>query len=359
MRKPFKHLMNLLRFNNGAEIPTTGPIKAEWEVVNTCNAKCLTCLYWQEKTDSRIFSTSEGKNLIQQLARSGLLNLCFTGGEPFLRKDLVELLSYAKKYGITTSVVTNGLLISERRARELVDAKLDTIYVSIDAAEAGLNDEIRGLKGYFDLALAAIDNLKSMRGNTNPRIFLKATISNKNVDQLMPLADLADTKGIDGFSFQMAQVLKNANFVFDESLLLDQKNRTVFLEQLELLLKDFSHLLTGSFEYYQALRDYFENPDSLQKYRSTSGFSFAQIDSFGGVFTCPAKSNQIGDMRETTFENIWFGQTANDIRQEKKIAAKSSYLFETLGNMNVAVSDLSLKRFFKLVRPIWEGAKSF
>ncbi len=110
----------------------------------------------------------------------------------------------------------------------------------------------------------------------------------------MPLAELANTKGIDGFSFQLAQVLENANFIFDESLLLDQKNRGVFLEQLELLLKDFSHLLIGSFEYYQALQDYVENPESLQKYRSISGFSFAQIDSFGKSFTCPAKNNQIG-----------------------------------------------------------------
>lgn len=357
MRKPFKHLTNLLRFNRGAEIPTTGPIKAEWEVINTCNAKCLTCLHWKEKADSKILSTSEGKNLIQQLARSGLLNLYFTGGEPLLRKDLTELLSYAKKYGLSTALVTNGLLISERRARELVNAKLDTIYISIDAAEADLNDEIRGLNGYFDLALAAIDNLKSMRRNANPKIFIKATISNKNVDQLVRLAELANTKGIDGFSFQLAQILENANFIFDESLLLDQQNRNVFLEQLELLLKDFSHLLTGSFEYYQALQEYIENPESLQKYRSISGFSFAQIDPYGKIFTCPAKDNQIGDFRENTFENIWFGQIANNIRQGKKVNANSSYLFETLGNMNIAVSDLNLKRFFKLVRPILDGAK--
>ncbi len=359
MKKQFKHLTNFLRFNRGAEIPSTGPIKAEWEVINTCNAKCLTCLHWKEKPDSRILSTSEGKNLIQQLARSGLLNLYFTGGEPLLRKDLIELLAYAKKYGLSTALVTNALLLTERRAQELVNAKLDTIYISIDAAEADLNDEIRGLNGYFDLALTAIDNLKSMRRNANPRILIKATISSKNVDQLVPLAELANTKGIDGFGFQLAQVLENANFLFDESLLLDQHNRNVFLEQLEFLLKDFSHLLTGSFEYYQALQDYVENPESMQKYRSISGFSFAHIDPFGKVFTCPAKVNQIGDFRKKTFENIWFGQAANDLRQQKGVNTKSSYLFETLGKMNVAVSDLNVKRFFKLVRPILDGAKLF
>jgi len=359
MRKPFKHLTNLLRFNRGAEIPTTGPIKAEWEIINTCNAKCLTCLHWKEKSDSKILSTAQGKSLIQQLARSGLLNLYFTGGEPLLRKDLAELLSYAKKYGLSTALVTNGLLISERRARELVNTKLDTIYISIDAAEADLNDEIRGLNGYFDLALAAIDNLKSMCRNGNPRIFIKATISCKNVDQIVPLAKLANRKGIEGFSFQLAQLLKNANFIFDESLLLGQQNRHVFVEQMELLIKSFSHLLTGSIEYYQALQDYVANPESLQKYRSISGFSFVQIDPYGRIFTCPAKDNQIGDFRENTFEKIWFGQIANNLRQEKEANVKSSYLFETLGNMNVAVSDLSLKRFFKLVRPILNGAKLF
>lgn len=359
MRKPFKHLTNLRRFNGGAQIPTVGPLKAEWEVINTCNAKCLTCLDWQEKSNSRILSKTEGKNLIQQLAGSGVLNLCFTGGEPLLRKDLIEQIAHAKELDLSTTLVSNGLLITERRARDLVDAKLDTIYISVDAANAKLNDEIRGLKGYFDLALAAIDNLKSMRRNAGPRIIIKATINNKNADQLIPLAELAKVKGIDGFSFQLAQRLENTNFIFDESLLIQEKRRDVFIEQLERLLTDFGELLNGSYEYYQALRDFVTNPESMKKYRSISGFSFVQIDPCGGVYTCPAKENKIGHIREDSFEDIWFGQTANELRREKKLDTKPSHLFEALGNMNVAVSNLNLKRFFKLVRPLLEGAKLF
>ncbi|MFQ5822470.1 MAG: radical SAM/SPASM domain-containing protein [bacterium] len=357
MKKRIKHLTNLLRFNRGVEIPVIGPLKAEWEVINTCNAKCTTCLHWKNKPDSSILSTSEGKNLIKQLAESGLLKLCITGGEPLLRKDLNELIYFANGQGLSISLISNGLLITERRARELVDVNLDTIFISIDAAQANLNDKIRGLNGYFDLAMAAIDNLKSMRRNAWPNIFIKATITKLNVNQLVSLAKLAVSKGIDGLSFQLAQILENENFIFNKSLLLDAKNQEKLIEELDKVINKYGKILTGSLEYYHAMRKFFEKPDYFKQYRSVSGFSYVVIDSWGKIFTNPAKINKIGDIREDSFKNIWYGKTANELRRRKEVQVETSYLFDSIGSMSVNFSDLNLKRFFKLLRPIFHGAE--
>lgn len=358
MKKRIRHLTNLWRFNRGAEIPIIGPLKAEWEVINYCNAKCITCLHWKAQPGAGILTTLEGKKLIEQLAESGLLSLCFTGGEPLLRKDLIELLYFAKQKGLSTTLVTNALLITERRARNLVEANLDNIFISIDAAQAKLNDKIRGMNGYFDLAMTAIDNLKSMRRNAGPNIFIKATITNLNVNQLVPLTELAVSKGIDGISFQLAQILENANFIFDNALLLNAKHRKILKEQLDKVITINKHeqILTGSLEYYDALRNFLEGPEYFKQYRDVSGFSYVVVDPQGQIFTSPAKTNKIGDIRQESFANIWYGKTANALRKEEKVPGKASYLFDTIGSMSVSLSDLRLKRFFKLLRPIFDGA---
>lgn len=359
MKKRVKHLTNLLRFKRGAVVPIIGPLKAEWEVINTCNAKCNTCIHWKRKPDPRILTNSEGKALIRQLAESGLLHLCFSGGEPLLRKDLSELIDFAERQGLSTSLMSNGLLITERRARELVDAKLDTIYISIDAASPNLNDKIRGFEGYFDLAIAAIDNLKSMRRNARPKIFIKATLTTKNIHQLVPLAKLSVSRGIDGLSFQLAQFLEHTDFVFDKSLLLTGEYQSLLLENLDKVVHEYGKILTCSLEYYQALRNFLQEPDSVKQYRSVSGFSFVVIDYLGNIFTCPMKINKIGNIRKDSFKNIWYGQKAKELRKSSDVKCESNCLFDSLGSMSVSFSDLNFKRFFKLLRPIFNGAEFF
>ncbi len=357
MRKPFRHLTNLLRFNRGANIPIMGPLKAEWEVIHQCNARCKTCLHWQGKPDPTILSTAEGKALIQQLAESGLLNLCFTGGEPLLRKDLTELIRYAKSQGLSASLLTNGLLITERRARDLVNSGLDTVFISLDAAEPRLNDELRGLPGYFDLALTAIDNLKAMRRNGGPDIIIKATVTRKNVRQLVPLAELARTKGIEGFSFQLAQRLEKAGLVVDKALLLNNHHRNGLIRELNRLTREYKQLLAGTLEYYETLADSLKQPGAWKKYRPVTGFSYVLVDAWGNVFTCPAKLSKLGSIRETAFEEIWYGQAANELRKGEHAVADSSYLFDHVGSMSVTLNDLNWKRMVRLLRPIFAGGK--
>ena len=118
MYKKVKHIQNFLRFTKGKFKPIIGPVKAAWEVVYTCNAKCRTCLRWQTKSDPQTLSTQDGKKLIKQLAKIGVLNLTFTGGEPLLRNDIYELIKYAKRKKLSTALMSNGLLINERRASE-------------------------------------------------------------------------------------------------------------------------------------------------------------------------------------------------------------------------------------------------
>lgn len=86
----------------------------------------------------------------------------FGGGEPFLRDDFLDILSYAHSRGITTCVSTNGTVLSEPLVDELLRMGPVYLQVSLDGACAETNDVIRG-KGTFARVLAAIE-LLSTRG---------------------------------------------------------------------------------------------------------------------------------------------------------------------------------------------------
>lgn len=355
MRRKVKHLTNLLLFSRGRQDPIIGPLKAEWEVINICNARCTTCLHWQRKKDPSVLSTDEGMDLIRQLARAGVLSLCFTGGEPFLRKDLMELIGFAKRRGLYTSVVTNGLLVTERRAKELVDAGLDAVFISLDAADPELNDELRGMRGYFDLALSAIDNLKSMRRNAGPKIFIKVTVTTRNIGQLVPLAQLSSEKCIDGLSFQLAQILEKTDFVFDEALLIKEGDYSRLVDQIDVILNKYRRLLYGSVEYYQALRNFLQNGNSFDHLRCVSGFSYVFIDAWGHFFTSPSKTCQLGSIRSDSFNEIWYGEAMQDLRRGQSLFNKRDYLFESVGKMSAYMSDLSPTRLFRSIGALFNG----
>jgi MoaA/NifB/PqqE/SkfB family radical SAM enzyme len=207
--------------------------------------------------------------------------------------------------------------------------------------------------------MSAIDNVKAMRSGGKPGIIIKATVSSKNVRHLAALAELADRRGIEGFRFQLAQVVKNANFVFDRSLLLTDKERAILVQQLDRLIQRFAYLLSGSLEYYQGLRDFLERPESVRKFRSISGFSFVVIDPWGRLFTSPAKVQEIGNIRRDSFQSIWYGEAVNRLRRQRDSRPQSSYLFDDMGSMSVSVGQLNAMRFLKLLGPIFAGAKSF
>jgi radical SAM protein with 4Fe4S-binding SPASM domain len=113
----------------------------------------------------------------------------FTGGEPLLRVDLFAILNYAKHCGFSTSLLSNGTLITDSVARQLKQAELQDIQISLDGLER-THDGIRG-KGSFTRALRGIENLVSQGINT----YINLTLSRLNMEEIEGLASLARDLG--------------------------------------------------------------------------------------------------------------------------------------------------------------------
>ena len=135
-------------------------------------------------------STEEAKKIVDHVADFGATFFGITGGQPFLRKDLFEVLDYASEKGLSTSIITDGRLLDEEVFKKIVKNQTK-ISVSIDGAK-NTNDAIRG-KGAYEAAVSAIARFsKEKLLNCLVYTFANAgKITNANEDDMRYVLDLA------------------------------------------------------------------------------------------------------------------------------------------------------------------------
>ncbi|MDZ7267383.1 MAG: radical SAM protein [candidate division KSB1 bacterium] len=359
MLKQVKHLQNLLRFARGEHEPIIGPIKAVWEVLYICNARCRTCECWQQAPDEEVLSTAEGMDLIRQLAENGVMSLCFTGGEPLLRKDIFELIACAKRHHLSTALMSNGLLINERRAKKLIDAGLDLIYISLDGSTPELNDSLRGIKGYFDLASQAIENLKALRSNARPKIYVAFTINKANLYDLENMARFVKKRALEGLSFQPALHRPAVRYRVDEDLALGPGDAARLQAMVDRVLKMYGELLPMNRDYYRQFASLTEQPDRLWQQHSVAGFAFASIDPRGNIYPDPLQTELMGNIREQRFDEIWYGRRAREVRGRIARQEVPAGFFESVVPLTLAVQRMSPLRLHRALKPILTLAQHF
>ncbi len=359
MLKQVKHLQNLLRFAKGEHEPIIGPIKAAWEVDYLCNARCRTCECWQAAPDARVLSTAEGMDLIKQLAENGVMNLCFTGGEPLLRKDIFELIACAKRHHLATALMSNGLLINDRRAKKLIDAGLDLIYISLDGSTPELNDSLRGIKGYFELASQAIENLKALRSNARPKIYVAFTINKANLYDLENMARFVKARALEGLSFQPALHRPKVRYRVDEELALGPGDAATLQSMVDRVLKMYGELLPMNRDYYRQFATFAEQPHRLWQQHSVAGFAFASIDPWGNIYPDPLETELMGNIREQRFEEIWYGRRAREVRGRIARQEVPAGFFECVVPLTLAVQRMSPLRLHRALKPIFTTAEHF
>jgi MoaA/NifB/PqqE/SkfB family radical SAM enzyme len=185
---------------------TVRPLSAHIKLTENCQAKCISCDYWKTRWQDAI-DTEQAIDLVNQIAGAGIRSLRLTGGEPLLRKDMFEILKQAKTGSLKNIILqTNGLLLKKLH-KEVNDSPITKVAVSVDGLEK-TNDQIRGIKGYFGLAL---DGLRLLRGK---KLALSVTLNKVSAAELNQLREVADGVGAEIETNILSQslfFLKNAD----------------------------------------------------------------------------------------------------------------------------------------------------
>jgi len=165
-----------------------GPLATHVEVIAACNLTCRHC-FAGELPRKTSLTLGELDRLFGELAALGSFRLGLTGGEPLLRKDLLDIIDAALAHGLHPCLTTNGLLLDERLARELGRRELVWLNVSLDGATAATSDAVRG-SGTFD---AVVAKLRAV--GRHMRFSLAFTITSASASEVEACAELARALG--------------------------------------------------------------------------------------------------------------------------------------------------------------------
>ena len=160
-----------------------------------CNFRCRFCPYWKRHAKTDRQSVGDFERGAASLAEIGSLFVSLAGGEPFLRRDLAQIVRAVARYHFPF-VTTNGWLVNQDNARTLFEAGLCGASVSLDYADASRHDEARGRQGAFDRAVRAIEHLRDGRTAGHQRVNIMAVLMDDNLDQMEPLCRLATDLGV-------------------------------------------------------------------------------------------------------------------------------------------------------------------
>lgn len=159
-----------------------------------CNQKCLNCYAAGEiKGNEEELSTNDWKKIIDKLRNASIPQITFTGGEPTLREDLVELVEYSSWF--VTRLNTNGQLLTKELCDELYNASLDNVQITLYSSNPNIHNLLVGTNGY-DLTIKGIENAVS----SGLQININTPLCSLNKDYLNTIDYLYHTFGIRYFT---------------------------------------------------------------------------------------------------------------------------------------------------------------
>jgi AdoMet-dependent heme synthase len=179
------------------------PFFVQFHLTEKCNLSCLHC-YQNSTSDEMIYedviyTINSIASTVHCWASHYSMDMApsihFTGGEPLLRKDIFDVLRYARSKGFSTSLLSNGTTINNKIARRLKDVDVRDVQVSVDGLEE-VHDSIRG-SGTFRKALSGILNLVIEGIDTN----INMTVSSLNYGEIDSLVRLAKELGVNTVGF--------------------------------------------------------------------------------------------------------------------------------------------------------------
>ncbi|MFZ0944736.1 MAG: 12,18-didecarboxysiroheme deacetylase [Syntrophobacteraceae bacterium] len=196
-----------------------------WNVTRRCNLKCLHCYaHARDEEFSGELSTSQGKAVLDDLAAFGSPVVLFSGGEPLVRPDLIELAEYAVAKGMRAVISTNGTLINSRIAGDLKKVGLSYVGISLDGLDE-VNDRFRGVKGAFRKAMEGITACR----DAGIKVGLRFTMNRLNVLEMPGIFDLLEKHDIPRVCFYHLVYAGRASELMNEDLSHQQTREAVDL----------------------------------------------------------------------------------------------------------------------------------
>ncbi len=221
--------MKIVEYKKGHEerlknlkVVLSNPLSLCWQISKKCNYHCPFCLSG-EQTDGEL-SLEQIKSIIDELAAANLVRIDFTGGEPLLRPDFCDILTYASNKGIETLVTSNGSIWNEKIAKTLLETNT-LLLISLDGDEQ-THDKSRGTGAYK----RAVENIQKYRDAGIP-IRINYLIRKDNLDKIDYIYNLVKELKVNRLFFII--IAPQGKAFVNRDLLLSDEERKIYLDKIK------------------------------------------------------------------------------------------------------------------------------
>jgi radical SAM protein with 4Fe4S-binding SPASM domain len=296
-----------------------------------CTNRCSMCNIWKYPTK---VEEEFSPGILNKLPKLSFCNI--TGGEPFLRDDIEEIIYILKKKAKRVVVSTNGYL-----TEKIIDVAKKNKEIGIRVSLEGLsvtNDELRGIKGGFDQGLKTLLRLKELGLKD---IGFAITVSSRNAKDMLELYQLSKAINVE---FATA-VVHNSYYFHKYDNRIEKRDEVIvcFEELIEKLLKTkkVKNWYRAYFNY--GLINYIKGRRRLLPCPAARDVFF--LDPWGKILPCNGMEESLwyvtmGNLTQESFEEIWASQQAEIAREKVKNCPKNCWM---VGNVSPAIKRNILK----------------
>lgn len=255
-----------------------------FDLLVPCNLRCRHC--YLDFSHKDIMPLEEVCNYLDQLADHGCPTVTFTGGEIFLRKDLMSIIAHAEKKGFLIVLLTNGNFINQKVADELAGFSLESVQISMYGSTAATHELITRKPGTYEQSTNAARLLIERGINVSLAYF----VQHDNVEEAFGFGEFATRMG--------------ADYKFDTKLV-PNRNGSKELLRYAVTLPQMSELLRRKVVGHET------------NFLCTAALGKARITAHGEVFPCELiNTASLGNLRRQTLAEMWDSMRRQKLRQE-------------------------------------------
>jgi Predicted Fe-S oxidoreductases len=311
---------------------TEGPSHAQIGLTNVCPQNCPYC--YNKKRTGQLLNTAEIKQLIQELKRMGVFWLGFTGGEPLLNKDIVEIVKSAGD-DCAIKLFTTGFSLTEQLAAELKQAGLLYVSISLDHWEEEEHDRIRGYKGAFRTVLRAIDIFKSIGVHVSVSSVISREMLQRN--QVQEFLKFLISLGI--HEAWLSETKPSVEAFWNKAAVITEE------ERLSLVSLQDKYNQEGKITV-----NYLGHFEGGEHFGCNAGHKMVYIDAFGEVSPCVFTPMTFGNVRDKSMQAI-FSEMKGHFPSESRCFINKNYeLLKKYSKGQVPISKEDTLEMMKEVR---------
>ncbi len=282
------------------------PRWAIWELTLACDQHCAHCGPRAGKRRPDELTTEEALALVDELAELGLGEIVLIGGEAYLRNDFILVIRRIRERGMACTMTTGGRGLTRERADAMIEAGIGSVTVSIDGLEDN-HDHVRGVKGSWQSAFAALRNVQAAGG----KIACNTQLNALTMPDLLPLLELIAAQGV--HSWQLQITVPHGNAADHPELILQPHMFLELFDVLDQVLDRARELGVriwpgNNLGYFGPLENKLRASQNKHFRGCSAGVTTMGIESNGGIKNCPSlggPTNVGGSWREHGVEKIW------------------------------------------------------